>query len=368
MHIFNRRRLTVWLYPLSLLFRLAVALRNFLYDRNLLHSVKVNVPIISVGNLAVGGTGKTPAVEYLARLLLKNNLRPAIVTRGYRRKARGTVVVADGQQICATVEASGDEAMQLARQLKQVVIIADERKARGALYAGEHFEIDVIIIDDGFQHRRLRRDFDIVLIDALSFSTNRWMLPAGPFRESGSALRRAEAIILTHADKTQLNELSALEAFCHKFSSSTLLLEGMLQPQFFENIATGERLPLSAFQRKRVFAVGGIAQPARFFEALQQLGATVAGKMAYPDHHGFTAEEMTGLFAHAQTAEAEALVLTEKDATKWAEQMSRPPLPVLFLRVEFCSVTDTTSFDRQLLERFRRKLGHHAVNLGFNEL
>lgn len=361
MHIFNKRWLTVGLYPFSLLFRLAVTLRNLLYDLKILRRIKLHVPVISIGNITIGGTGKTPAVEYFVRWLLTQNLRPAIITRGYGRQTSGTEVVADGMQLCSSVTASGDEAMQLARRLKEVVIIADDRKARGAYFANKHFELDVIVIDDGFQHRRLHRDFDIVLIDAPSFFTNRWLLPAGPFREPFSSLRRANAVILTNLDKAESGEVDTLKALCRQHSSS-ILLTAILRPLFFENVVSGEMLPLSALQGKKIFAVCGIARPLRFVEGLQKLGPIVIGQQAFPDHHAFTPREIAALVARAVEVEAAALVITEKDATKWTEQVRNPALPILFLRVEFCPTAELTFLQRELLKQGPGRLAHPEIN------
>ncbi len=355
MHIFSRRGLTFWLYPFSWLFRLAVALRNFLYDYHLLPSVKLNLPVISIGNLTVGGTGKTPAVEYLARLLLANGQLPAIITRGYGRKARGGIVVADGQQICATVEDSGDEAMQLARRLKRAVVMADEIKARGARQVSENYNADVIIIDDGFQHRQLQRDFDIVLIDAPSFFENRWLLPAGPFREPRTALRRADAVILTNTNKAVSSDAETLSLLVRRHNREALLLQAILRPSHFENLSTGESLSLAAVQDRKIFVACGIARPARFFDELRNLGALVVGTAEYPDHHSFTSRDIADLSARAQSVNAEAIVITEKDATKWIHQLDADALPVWILRVEFCAEGDSSAFVRELLKRLSKK-------------
>lgn len=362
MHTFNRRWLASGLYPFSLLFRLAVNVRNLLYDRAILRSDTLPVPIISIGNLTVGGTGKTPAVEYFARWLLAHNVRPAIVTRGYGRQQRGTVVVADGKKLCANVGASGDEAMQLARRLPEAVVIADDSKARGARIACTTFPVDVVIIDDGFQHRRLNRDLDIVLIDAPSFFGNRWLLPAGPFREPLTALRRAAAVILTNIDGAAASQLDDLEARCRRRTTASLI-RATLQPLSFENIAGGS-LPLSALRGKRVFAVCGIAQPARFLEDLRSVGAVVAERQLFPDHHAFTEKEITLLLKRAQAVAADAVVLTEKDATKWSQVERGSPVPISFLRVEFTPAAAVAEVQSRLLALVAHRTVHPLVNSG----
>lgn len=360
MHIFNSRRLTAGLYPFSLLFRLAVSTRNLLYDRGLLCCRRLSVPVISVGNLTVGGTGKTPAVEYFTRSLLAHNARPAIITRGYGRRQRGTTVVADGTQLCADVNASGDEAMQLARRLPEAVVIAADSKARGARYASTNFPIDIILIDDGFQHRRLHRDLDIVLIDAPSLVANRWLLPAGPFREPLSSLRRAAAVILTNVDRAGAGQVDALEAMCRQ-RTSAILVKAILRPLSVEKLGDGS-LPLTIVHGKKVFAVCGIAQPVRFLGDLRKLGAILVGQQIFPDHHAFTPEEIVRLMRRAEAASAEAVVITEKDSAKWSHAARPRHLPILFLRVEFLPGAGAAELEKQVLALVPRRVAHPTVN------
>jgi len=362
MHIFNKRWLTVWLLPFSLLFRLAVYLRNLLYDHNLLSFVKLNVPVISVGNLTVGGTGKTPAVEYIARLMLNNHLRPAIVTRGYGRKQRGTVVVSDGEKIRATVEVGGDEAMLLAKRLQRAVVIADEKKFSGAKYAGENFQIDAVIVDDGFQHRKLHRDLNIVLIDAPSFFDNQWMLPAGPFREPFGSVSRADVVIFSNAKNSASDKL---EKLFHRTSneSSAILFTASLAPKFVENLTTGEHVPLSFINEKNVFAMCGIAQPARFFEEIKKCGANVVESVAFPDHHAFKKDDIIAIFERARRAHAELIVITEKDAAKWSAEIEAHSIPVLFLRVEFELMAGVETFESTIVHHCRNAVSEPAANL-----
>ncbi len=362
MNIFNKRWLAVWLLPFSFLFRIVVHLRNLLYDFGFLPIIKLNVPAISIGNLTVGGTGKTPAVEYIARLLLSNHLRPAIVTRGYGRKQLGTVVVSDGEKICATVDSGGDEALLLAKRLQRAVVIADEKKFRGANYAYESFQIDAVIVDDGFQHRRLHRDLDIVLIDAPSFFENQWMLPAGPFREPMSSVSRAHAVIFSNTNNSALGKL---EKLIHRTStkSSAVLLTASLAPKFLENLTTGEHVSHSSINGKKIFATCGIARPARFFEEIRKCGANMVGSLAFPDHHTFEKDDIVVILERARAVHAELIVITEKDATKWSAEIVAPSLPVLFLRVEFELMTGVEAFESTILRHCRKPPGEAAANL-----
>jgi len=362
MHILNKRWLTVWLFPFSLLFRLAVYLRNLLYDFHFFPIVKLNVPVISVGNLTVGGTGKTPAVDYIARLMLNNHLRPAIITRGYGRKQLGTVVVSDGEKICAIVEAGGDETMLLAKSLQRAVVIADEKKFRGAQYAGENFQIDAVIVDDGFQYRKLLRDLNIVLIDAPSFFENKWLLPAGPFREPFGSVSRADVVIFSNTGKCKPGTLDKL-SYQTSRNSSAILFSASLEPKFLENLATGEHLPISFLNGKKVFAACGIAQPARFFEEIKRCGADMVESIAFSDHHAFEKDDIVAIFERARKAHAELIVITEKDATKWSADKDAHFLPVLFLRVEFELMTGAEAFESMIITHCRKPAGEPAPNL-----
>jgi tetraacyldisaccharide 4'-kinase len=359
MDIFNKRWLVFWLYPFSLIFRFAVYLRNLLYDVELLQVVRFNTPVISVGNLTVGGTGKTPAVEYLARMLLANHLKPAIITRGYGRTKRGTVVVSDGERILAAVEAGGDEAMLLAKQLPQAVVIADEKKSRGAEYASRNFQIDAVIIDDGFQHRRLHRDFDIVLVDAPSYGTNHGLLPAGPFREPYHALRRAHAVIFTNANQASSGQIEALLGKA-RASSSAPLFTSVLEPSLLENIFTQKSAPVSSLRGKNVFAASGIARPSRLFDATTELGAKLVGTAAFPDHHAFTKKEILEVVKRSHDANADAIVITEKDAPKWRGQIDAVDLPIFSLRVEFRITGDDMLFSKTVLDCLQHREGKGA--------
>jgi len=192
MNIFNNKFYQFLLYPFSLIFKLITWIRNRLYDKNIFRSLKANqCKIISVGNISVGGTGKTPVIRFLADYLKEMGFKVAILSRGYRRKSKGTIIVSDGNETLANLQQAGDEPYLLARQLDSIPVIVEADRYKGARFIQDNFQPDVILLDDAFQHRRLHRDLDIVLVDASVGFGRGFLLPAGFLREPISSLKRA---------------------------------------------------------------------------------------------------------------------------------------------------------------------------------
>ena len=185
------------LLPFSWLFRVGVRLRNMAFDHAWLITRELPCPVISVGNLTVGGTGKTPMVIYLAEKIQKMGFKPAILSRGYRRKGKGTTIVSDGRKPPLDYTESGDEPALMAQRLPKIPIVVDEIRFRGGTHLVRKFDPDVVILDDGFQHRWLHRDLDIVLMDAASPFSDGKMLPAGRLREPPKNLKRADLVAIT---------------------------------------------------------------------------------------------------------------------------------------------------------------------------
>ncbi|MBC7187723.1 MAG: tetraacyldisaccharide 4'-kinase, partial [Calditrichaeota bacterium] len=188
------------LLPFSLLYLFVTWLRNFLYEAGVLRQWKLPCAVIAVGNLTVGGTGKTPMVELIARTLRDRGKRVCVISRGYKRRRRGLVVVSDGHQTLAGLEHSGDEPLMLAKKLQGVPVIVDRDRVRAGRLAIERFGAQVLVLDDAFQHRRLRPDISVVLVDAMRGFGNGWLLPAGPLREPASRLAAATVVVLTRAE------------------------------------------------------------------------------------------------------------------------------------------------------------------------
>lgn len=324
------------LLPLSWLFGVGVTLRNWFFDIGLIRSEQAGVPVISVGNLSAGGVGKTPFVELLARRLMDRGKKVAIVSRGYKRKGSGTLVVSNGSVQCAEADLAGDEPAQLAAKLQGAVVIVDERRVRGARYAHSMFKADIVILDDGFQHRSLRRDLDVVLLPVQELARGRHLLPAGNYRESSSAFRRCDGIVLTRCENADQFEkaLSDLRLITDKPAigvTTRITAVRRAQSRF--------SLDLNGLPGKKVVAFSGIGDAPSFELTLQSLKWEIVRFLPYPDHHRYGIEDLRTIEKALKTGEAEYLVTTEKDwfRLKASGEAARELLnrtPLFFVEIE----------------------------------
>ena len=283
---------SVLLYPMSLLFRAAVAARRAAYRAGVLETVHLPVPVVIVGNVAVGGTGKTPLVLWLAAFLRERGRRPGIVSRGYGGTAAGPAAVPpDGDP-----RRYGDEPVMLAQRAGCPVWIGADRAAAGQALLAAHPDCDVIVSDDGLQHYRLARDVEIVVSPA--DSRNAWMLPAGPLREPPGRSAGADAIVV-HGN------LPAASASPGSPPVYTMTLAGSTFRNLLNPAASAEA---DRFRHRNVHALAGIGHPQRFFRHLQGLGLDFTAH-PFPDHHPFAASDL-------EFAGADAVLMTEKDAVK----------------------------------------------------
>ena len=300
--------------PLSALYGAVTRTHLSLYQRGTLRTVKLERPVISVGNITAGGTGKTPLVEWVAKTLAREGKRVCILTRGYRRKnPRAQVVVSDGQSIMATPAEAGDEPFLLANNLLgSAAVICNADRVRAGRYAIEIFGSECFVLDDGFQHFRLARDLNIVTIDA----TNPWgggrLLPYGRLREPISGLSRADCVVLTRcdqaADVTHIRDLSPV------FESTMQVV----RPPQVEG-------PLAAF-----CAVGN---PESFFEQVRKHGYELVFEKAFTDHHWYTQYDINNLIKAANESGAKSLITTAKDAVKLHSLSFSLPLHVLEVEI-----------------------------------
>jgi len=299
------RALHALLRAASVPYAVATVARNVLYDAGVLPSRRVSARVVSVGNVTVGGTGKTPLTLWLASALHARGRRVAIVTRGYGRRSRGVVTVGDGGRALLSARDGGDEAVLLARRFGGPVVAGADRVA-AARYACATFASDLIVLDDGFQHRRLARDVDVVVLAA--DPRRQRLLPAGPRREDWRALARAAAAVLADdaVDEAGARHLLPRAAVVGRMHTRATAL--------VEAAASGwTETSLTWLQGRRVVAVAGIARPHRFADTLRALGATVAAVHAFPDHHPYTPGDVARLVA---SAGVDSLVTTEKDLVK----------------------------------------------------
>jgi tetraacyldisaccharide 4'-kinase len=318
------RALLAPLLPAEALFRLGVALRGWLYDRRLLPMASAPAPVLSVGNLAVGGAGKTPVALAIARRLQARGRRVAVLSRGYGAERADDRVVSDGTGLRLGAAAGGDEPVLLARRLPGLVVLCGPRRATlvaPALSLGA----DALVLDDGLQHRALARDLDVVVVDAAAGLGNGHLLPAGPNREPRAALRRAGLLWLTRVDEAR--DPAALAAWREAARQATgrEAVESRHAPVEVVDGRLERPLGLAALHGARVLLLSGVARPASFRRTVEGLGATVAAERIHPDHHVFTAADLEAALAAAAAAGCDRLVLTEKDAVRLAPAVAGDP-------------------------------------------
>jgi tetraacyldisaccharide 4'-kinase len=321
------------LFFLSLIFRLAVACRRLLYAIGVFYSQRLSCSVICVGNLTVGGTGKTPVVECLARELTARGRRVAILSRGYGRKSgpfSGSKprVVSDGQRIFPNAEEAGDEPFMLAQNLRDVVVICGKDRAESASMARKYYGCNVLILDDGFQYLKLRGQVSLLLVDKSNPFGNGHLLPRGILREPISALRRATHILLTRADGAPNEGLNSL---LKKYSKapvmeSCLIAEGIRSPD--GKISAS----LESLAGKRVAIFSGIANPESFENFISTAGACVVCNHRFPDHYSFDADEIDQICEESAGLRAEMIITTEKDLVRLPNGIVNT-LPIFYLRI-----------------------------------
>jgi tetraacyldisaccharide 4'-kinase len=352
----------VFLQMLSWLFNCVVQLRLWLYRKRIFRDHPLGCLVVAVGNLTVGGTGKTPVVEKFARALRDRGRKVAILSRGYKSKAPpfwkkawyGIThtdeppprVVSDGQNIFLDSEQAGDEPYMLARNLPGVVVLVDKNRVKAGAYAIKRFGCDTLVLDDGFQYLALKGRLNLLLVDKTNPFGNGHLLPRGILREPVKHLRRANYIFLTKSDGRRDADLEALIAR-HKPGAD--VIECAHKPQYLQRMDAkrGEvagREPLAWLKGRRVFAFSGIATPESFEKFLRDLGALLVGRERYLDHYRYTPEDLDELYDAAERERAECLVTTEKDAVRISDAAGSP-LPVYYLRLEIEIIRGAADFD-----------------------
>ncbi len=298
----------------------AVGLRNAAYNSGLLRGHRLPCRVICIGNLTTGGTGKTPATMLLARRLVEAGVRPAILLRGYGRGGgTGIDVVSDGRTVRLGWREAGDEAVLLARRLPEVPVIVGGDRVQAGRLAIERFGAEVLLLDDGFQHRRLQRDVDVVLLDATDPFGLSFLLPRGRLREPARGLRRAQAVLVTRVD--QAGGLHDLRLRIASLAPDLPVGCAVHRPGRLTDLRSGRGLEPSVLKGARVFAMSGIANAESFLGTLRELGGRIAGSRAFPDHHPYTVGELSSVQEEARAAGAEWVLTTEKDAVRLGGQL-----------------------------------------------
>ena len=322
------------LLALEGLFRAAVAVRGGLYRAGALRPARAGVPVISVGNLAVGGAGKTPAAMAVAERLAAAGRTVAVLSRGYGAARKDARVVSDGRSLLLGAAEGGDEPVLLARRLPGVRVLCGPRRAELARLAVGRYGADALVLDDGFQHRALARDLDLVVLDASSPFGNGHCLPRGPNREPPSALRRAGLLWLSRVDQADAAELEGLRRLARLLTgrapvesrhAPVAVLDGQLEARDVPGSLRGARVVL----------LSGLARPEGFRRTVEGLGASVVAERSYPDHHPFSESELDEALAALGTAGGDWLLTTEKDAVRLPPaRAGHPQLRVLRIEAE----------------------------------
>ncbi len=354
---FGVRLLKKSLLVLSYLFSGLVQVRYLLYKNRILKPQPLGCRVIVVGNLTVGGTGKTPVVEMLAKALRDKGRSVAVLSRGYKSKTEPLLkklwrllthgeapppkVVSDGQTIFLDSEAAGDEPYMLARNLPGVKVIVDKNRVKGGYYAIKKYKVDTLILDDGFQYLPLKGWMNILLIDKTNPFGNKNLLPRGILREPIKHLKRASYVCITKSDGIEDPELLSI---IQKHQPDLKLIECRHYPTLFKALDGSHTLPLSAMHEKPIAVLSGIASPKSFEAFLEEKGAKLVHKQQFTDHHRFTDYELETFIHNALEAKAEYLLLTEKDAVRLPKYWV-PPLPAYYLRIEIDILKGQAIFD-----------------------
>lgn len=319
------KKYRMFLWPLGFFYWLLIFWRNFFYNLGFFVSRKLPCKVVSIGNLSVGGTGKTPFVLFLANSLKARGLNVAVLSRGYKRKSTGTHVVSDGNTLKSDLNNSGDEPFMLANKLQDIPVVVDENRYRGGQFICNEYNPDVIIMDDGFQHRRVFRDVDIVLIN--SNHRRPKLLPYGLLREPLRNIKRADAVIFTKANLTPPDEklVNAVSNYC------SFTMESDLIPNTQVIGLDGSTKPVSDFNGP-VVAVSGVGDPDSFEVIMEEAGLDYVHHFRHDDHAEYSAMDLEVLREVFLSAEAQALITTEKDLVK-LESLNDLPLFALPVNV-----------------------------------
>ncbi len=325
--------------PFSWIYGKITDLRNTLYDGGVLKSHALGAPTISVGNITVGGTGKTPMVAFVAEVLAEQGAKVCILTRGYgRENPQNRVLVSDGEKILADAKNAGDEPFELARKLRgKAIVIADANRVAAAEWAKEKFNVSVFVLDDAFQHRAAKRDLDIVLLDATNPFGNSKTLPFGRLREPLENLERADLIVITRADLVDEQritnfkfQISNYNPDCPIFTAENKTI-GLIELKDFHK----NPKPKAQNPKPKALAFCALGNPDNFFEQLRRENFNLTATRNFPDHHRYTQSEIAKLEIEAREKGAEILLTTAKDAVKLADLKFELPCFVVESRLVF---------------------------------
>ena len=323
--------LRLLLYPLSFLYRLVTTLRNYLYNTNIFNINKLPCKIISVGNITTGGSGKTPTVEFLALYLQSIGKNVGIISRGYGRSSKHVKLVTDGIDKPTSWEQYGDEAFLLSQNLNSIPIVVGESKYEAGLKITSEFYLDVIIIDDGFQHRSLHRDLDIVLINSKDNQKTHKLLPFGNLREQISGLERADLIIYT---KTNLhNNIGYLNRLLKDVDIEKI--NSMLETKSMLIGKDKQEIDKADLKSKNIYLLSAIGDNRGFKKTVEKISANIVGHSKFLDHYTFKTSDLQKVQSDAKKLSANYIITTEKDLVKIPDVNLEIPIYALKTEIHF---------------------------------
>ncbi|MBI3753918.1 MAG: tetraacyldisaccharide 4'-kinase [Deltaproteobacteria bacterium] len=343
--------LVPFLYITSILYGIGVRLRLFLYRIGIFKIKRLNCKVISVGNMTLGGSGKTPVAIFLAEKFKENGKRVVIVSRGYQGRVKNTGIVSDGDNILLTPEDAGDEPYLMALKLKGVPVIVGRDRYKAGMHAIKKFKPDMIILDDGFQHIGLHREINILVVDSRRGFGNGYLFPLGMLREPLNGLKRASMILVKESGVRSLPPQASSGGQKSEKKINVALIEQAkdcptisfsYKAGAIVNPANGSRMPADVLKGKKVAALSGIADPKSFRNTLERLGAKVAKEIVYPDHHHYTPDDLDDIVERIKGADM--VITTEKDAVK-LKRLSIESLPIYALEIDL-GIEDITMLKR----------------------
>lgn len=304
--------------PFSVVFYLIIKSRNLLFDKGIFRVKKSEAKIISIGNVTVGGSGKTPAVIYVTEILKEAGKKVGVLSRGYRRKSKGYLLVSDGKEIKCSVDECGDEMYYLTTDTNVPTSVC-ERRVIGTEKFLKDVKLDTIVLDDAFQHRWIHRDLDIVIIDQRFLMKNgsidQNMMPLGMMREPFSSIERADIVIINR----KFSGKKPVPANLEKYFASKTIFNGYYETKGFFDVKSFQFYPVHDFVGQKSLIVCGIARPYSFFGALEQNGIDFANKMIFPDHKDYTIKEVQAIRKQFYDTNAHSVLTTQKDAVKFSK-------------------------------------------------
>jgi tetraacyldisaccharide 4'-kinase len=355
---FRASLLRVILRALSFVYLAIVQVRLYLYRNRILKEHQLGCLVISIGNLTVGGTGKTPVVEKFARALQRGGRKVAILSRGYKsidkRRKKSWLerlidqnapdpprVVSDGKNVLLDSATAGDEPYMLASNLRGVAVVVDKDRVKAGLHAIKELDVDTLLLDDGLQYLHLKHRLDIVLVDRQAPFGNEHLLPRGTLREPPRNIRRASYILIT---KCNGESNDALIQQIRRFNRTAEIIECAHRPLYLQHVYRDERLPLDYLQDLYIASLCGIAAPESFESGLRRLGAKIELSRHFADHHRYTEKELRTFLERCVKRDVHAIITTEKDAVR-LPKIDPLPVPIYYLRVEIEILTGHETWD-----------------------